>query len=131
MRRITFGCVALLLTLAHASHADDLLYIYGPDCGACMKWQHDIGPIYAKTQESKSLPLITVTLHDWQAGQHPLATCDIGPVLGTPTFIQVFQCQELDRIVGYSNDELFWLALGRMANRSAAISAALEEAQDK
>lgn len=117
---------ALVLMLAQIGFADELLYVYGPDCGACMKWQQDIGHIYPKTQEAQRLPLVKVTLSDWQAGNHPLARCNIGAVLGTPTFVQVFQCEELDRITGYSSDELFWLALGRMANRSAAISAALE-----
>jgi len=125
MTRFTTVCAFFLLLLAQSSLGDELVYIYGPDCGACMKWQQDIGPIYAKTDEAKRLPLIKITLQDWQTGKHPLANCKIGPVHGTPTFIQVFQCEELDRIVGYSNDELFWLALGRMANRSAAISAAL------
>jgi hypothetical protein len=125
MSRLTPLLASLLLAFAPTSQGDELLYVYGPACGACMKWQQDIGPIYAKTHEAKQLPLIKVTLDDWQAGRHPLTHCKIGPVMGTPTFIQVFQCEELDRIVGYSNDELFWLALGRMANRSAAISAAL------
>lgn len=130
MSRVTTLFALLMLAFVQTSNGDDLLYIYGPDCGACMQWQQDIGPIYAKTDEAKQLPLIKVTLNDWQAGRHPLTHCAIGPVLGTPTFIQVFQCEELDRIVGYSNDELFWLALGRMANRSAAISAALARAAE-
>ena len=109
-------CLGLLF--APTGHADELLYVYGPDCGACMKFEADIGDIYPKTDEAKHLPLRKVTLEDWRAGRHPLAECKIKPILGTPTFVQVHDCVELDRITGYSNDELFWFALSRIANRS-------------
>ncbi len=103
---------------AAASWADDLLYVYGPECGACMKFDAEIGPIYDKTAEAQTLPMVKVTLDDWQAGNHPLTDCAIKPVHGTPTFIQVADCNEVDRITGYSNDELFWFALSRFVNRS-------------
>lgn len=121
MKRVTLG--SLLLTLASlaatpAVQADELLYVYAPDCGACMKFHAEIEGIYDRTRESQQLPLSKVTLDDWQAGKHPLANCDIRPVFGTPTFIQVHECRELDRITGYSSDELFWFALTRMYNRT-------------
>jgi len=110
-----------LLSIAFNSTADDLIYVYSPYCGACMKWQAEIAPIYPKTAEARALPLIKVSLQDWQTGKHTATACEIDPVLVTPTFIQVHQCKELDRITGYSNDELFWFALQRIANRSNAL----------
>lgn len=111
---------ATLLLVINVASADELLYIHSPDCGACQKWNRDVGAIYPKTTEANLLPLVKVTLEDWQVGHHPFGECDIRPVFGTPTFIQLSQCKEVDRITGYSNDELFWLALNRMTNRVRA-----------
>ena len=130
--------IALLLGLAglvasatnmplHASadtttHNDSpvLIYIYSPECGACRQFDREVGPIYEKTAESLRLPLERVLIDDWQAHQHQLVECASAEVIGTPTFLQIRDCQELDRITGYSDAELFWLGHRRMMNRIAA-----------
>ena len=127
--------IALLLGLAglvasatnmplHASadtttHNDSpvLIYIYSPECGACRQFDHEVGPIYGKTDESLTLPLERVLIDDWQANRHQLVECASAEVIGTPTFLQIRDCQELDRITGYSDAELFWLGHRRMMNR--------------
>ena len=127
--------IALLLGLAglvasatnmplHASadtttHNDSpvLIYIYSPECGACRQFDREVGPIYEKTAESLTLPLERVLIDDWQANRHQLVECASAEVIGTPTFIQIRKCQELDRITGYSDAELFWLGHRRMMNR--------------
>jgi len=108
----------VLLFITQGLRADDLLYVYGPECGACRKFQSEAGAIYPKTEAAEYMPMIKVTLEDWQAGRHPLNACATKPVYGTPTFLQIADCREVDRITGYSNDELFWFALERMLNRS-------------
>ena len=130
--------IALLLGLAglvasatnmplHASadkttHNDSpvLIYIYSPECGACRQFDREVGPIYEKTAESLALPLERVLINDWQANQHQLVECASAEVIGTPTFLQIRDCQELDRITGYSDAELFWLGHRRMMNRIAS-----------
>ena len=130
--------IALLLALAglvasatnmplHASadtttHNDSpvLIYIYSPECGACRQFDHEVGPIYDKTAESHALPLEAVLIDDWQADRHQLVECASAEVIGTPTFLQIRNCQELDRITGYSDAELFWLGHRRMMNRIAS-----------
>ena len=94
-----------------------LIYVYSPDCGACRQFDREIGPIYPKTTEAARLPLHKVLLGDWQTGATELAECAADAVIGTPTFLQVQDCRELDRITGYSDAELFWLSLRRMINR--------------
>lgn len=121
MRTTSLILLVASLLISYAQ-ADDLLYVFAPDCGACNRFDKEVGTIYAKTQEARALPLVKVSFEQWQANQHPFTNCAIGPVLGTPTFIQVAGCKELDRITGYSNDELFWIALKRMENRSTAAS---------
>ena len=122
------GLVASATTLpSHASaetaaHSDSpvLIYIYSPECGACRQFDREVGPIYEKTAESLTLPLERVLIDDWQADRHRLVECASAEVIGTPTFLQIRDCQELDRITGYSDAELFWLGHRRMMNRIAS-----------
>ena len=102
-----------------ATHSDSpvLIYIYSPECGACRQFDREVGPIYENTAESRALPLERVLIEDWQAGRHQLVECASAEVIGTPTFVQIRDCQELDRITGYSDAELFWLGHRRMMNR--------------
>jgi thiol-disulfide isomerase/thioredoxin len=94
-----------------------LIYVYSPECGACRQFDGEVGAIYAKTDESLALPMERVLIDDWQARRHQLVECASAAVIGTPTFLQIQNCQELDRITGYSDAELFWLGLRRMMNR--------------
>ena len=100
-----------------SSDSPVLIYIYSPECGACRQFDREVGPIYDKTDESLALPLERVLIDDWQASRHQLVECASADVIGTPTFLQIRDCQELDRITGYSDTELFWLGHRRMMNR--------------
>ncbi len=102
---------------AASSDSPVLIYIYSPECGACRQFDREVGPIYDKTDESLALPLERVWIDDWQASRHRLVECASVDVIGTPTFLQIRDCQELDRITGYSDAELFWLGHRRMMNR--------------
>ena len=97
-----------------------LIYIYSPECGACRQFDREVGSIYEKTAESLALPLERVLIDEWQADRHQLVECASAEVIGTPTFLQIRNCQELDRITGYSDAELFWLGHRRMMNRIAS-----------
>ena len=94
-----------------------LIYVYSPECGACRQFDGEVGAIYPKTNESLALPMERVLIDDWQAKRHQLVGCASAAVIGTPTFLQIQNCRELDRITGYSDAELFWLGLRRMMNR--------------
>ena len=103
--------------LASAESDAVLVYIYSPSCGACQQFDREVGPIYPKTTEAQKLPMQKIQFDAWRDGAAPFAHCALSPVLGTPTFIQLRGCEELDRVTGYSDQELFWLALRRMLNR--------------
>ncbi len=115
-----FAILIAAVVSVHSAFADQLLYVYSPDCGACMKFDREVGGIYAKTEEAIQLPIVKVDLEQWRAGNHPLHQCDTQSVFATPTFIHLHECSEVDRITGYSTDELFWFALERMNNRAKA-----------
>ena len=119
------GLVASATTLPAGASADKtassdspvLIYIHSPECGACRLFDTEVGTIYGKTHASLTLPLERVLIEDWQANRHQLVECASAKVIGTPTFLQIRDCQELDRITGYSDAELFWLGHRRMMNR--------------
>ena len=94
-----------------------LIYVYSPECGACRQFDGEVGAIYPKANESLALPMERVLIDDWQAKRHQLVECASAAVIGTPTFLQIQNCRELDRITGYSDAELFWLGHRRMMNR--------------
>ena len=65
---LLLGLAALLATATtmtlHASsgletrgNAPVLIYIYSPECGSCRQFDHEVAPIYHKTDESIALPL--------------------------------------------------------------------------
>lgn len=109
---------ALVSLGAHPEQAV-LVYVHSPTCGACAQFDREVGAIYHKTEESGRLPLQRISLDAWQDGQHGHSDCVATPVSSTPTFVQIQDCQEIDRITGYSDEDLFWLALRRMVNRLA------------
>ncbi len=119
------GLVASTTTFPPGAFADTaarsdspvLIYIYSPECGACRQFDREVGPIYRQTDEYAALPLERVLIDEWQADEHQLVGCASTEVIGTPTFLQIRKCQELDRITGYSDAELFWLGYRRMINR--------------
>lgn len=108
-----------VIGLAPGSKADTLVYVYDDACAACQKFDREIAGSYHQTEESERLPMVKINLADWQSGEHGYSHCQIRPVHGTPTFIQVLNCLERDRIAGYTSDELFWMAVNRMVNNIA------------
>ena len=113
---VAVACIALS-DLAAADEDAVLVYIYSPSCGACQQFDREVGPIYPKTTEAQTLPMQKIRYETWRDDRGPFADCAVSPVFGTPTFIQMRGCEELDRVTGYSDQELFWLALRRMLNR--------------
>ena len=112
---------ALVSRGAHPEQAV-LVYVHSPTCGACAQFDREVGAIYHKTEESARLPLLRISLEAWQDDQHDHSDCVAMPVSSTPTFVQIQDCQEVDRVTGYSDEALFWLALRRMVNRLAPAS---------
>lgn len=113
---VTVTCIAVS-DLPLAEEDVVLIYIYSPSCGACQQFDREVGPVYPKTTEAQTLPIQKIRYEAWRDGTAPFTDCAVLPVLGTPTFIQIRGCEELDRVTGYSDQELFWLSLRRMLNR--------------
>ena len=87
--------------------ADQLLMITSTGCPYCEVFESEVGNSYALTQEAKILPL---TRHDFFAN-FPAYMGHIKPATMTPTFIIIKDGNEVGRIVGYSDQDLFWWQL--------------------
>ncbi|MFG1228298.1 thioredoxin fold domain-containing protein [Xanthobacter wiegelii] len=106
------GLVAagLSVAFAPAASARELLMFERKGCAYCLKFDHDVAPIYEKTEEGQRAPLRRVDLSQGTPGDVVLAA----PVRFTPTFVLVDEGREVGRIIGYASDEAFWGLLGSM-----------------
>ncbi len=102
----------LSVFLAPAASARELLMFERKGCAYCLKFDHDVAPIYEKTEEGQRAPLRRVDLSNGTPGDVVLAS----PVRFTPTFVLVDEGREVGRITGYASDEAFWGLLGSMTD---------------
>lgn len=100
---------------AGPSTAAELLMFEQPGCSWCRRFDAEIGPIYAKTDEGRQAPLRRVALGGDTA---PLALA--APVRFTPTFVLVDDGREIGRITGYMSEDAFWGLLGGLTGRLAS-----------
>ncbi|MBP2151593.1 thioredoxin fold domain-containing protein [Xanthobacter flavus] len=100
----------LSVAFAPAASARELLMFERKGCAYCLKFDHDVAPIYEKTEEGQRAPLRRVDLSNGTPGDVVLAA----PVRFTPTFVLVDEGREVGRIIGYASDEAFWGLLGSM-----------------
>jgi thioredoxin-related protein len=82
----------------------ELLMITSDSCPFCMAWERDVGQIYNKSTYAKNLPLIRIQFGSSLPENMQL----LAEVRGTPTFIILENQKEIDRIVGYSDAEMYW-----------------------
>ena len=89
---------------AGSAGAAELVYFGSSSCPVCETWDREVGEIYPKTAEAKTLPLRQHDLHD----DKPADLAFIKGVIYTPTFVAVEDGREIGRIVGYMGDFFFW-----------------------
>lgn len=111
---LRLACAVLLLVFNSRAMAAELLMFTLDGCASCMQFEADIGRIYARTAEAQRLPLRRIPYGTLPKDLSSVVTT---PVHGTPTFVVIDDGQELGRIEGYRQDELFWLALHALLNR--------------
>jgi hypothetical protein len=97
--------LALSLSMvATAAPPDELVVFEDLRCKYCTFWEHDVGRIYDKTDEAKTLPLRRV---DYRA-QRPADLQDVAAIIYWPTFVVMHCGREFDRITGYNGPDQFW-----------------------
>jgi hypothetical protein len=107
---------ALALALASPTplaEAAELVAFERAGCARCLAWEHDIAPIYPKTEESRQAPLRRVDI----TAPRPADLAGVDGVKYTPTFVLIDEGREIGRIVGYTSDEFFWSELRELLAR--------------
>lgn len=99
-----------ILSFVQAPHAAEMLMLEQPGCPWCKRFNEEIAPIYAKTQEGRRAPLRRVDIT--KAWPDDLA--GIVKERLTPTFVLIEDGVEIDRLRGYPGDEFFWSLIDDM-----------------
>ena len=107
--------VALALP-ATGSRAAELVMFERAGCVWCPRFNAEIAPIYAKTEESQAAPLRRVDLNS----PLPADLAGIDPGAFTPTFVVVKEGREIGRIRGYPGDAFFFGLLDRILSQTGA-----------
>ncbi len=110
-----------LLTLAtlwspRTGAAAELVMFESTLCEWCEIWNHDVGGVYAKTEEGVRAPLRRVDMDE----PRPKSLRHIRGVIYTPTFVLLDGDREVGRITGYPGESHFWGLLGEMLERLPA-----------
>ena len=98
-----FSALCIVIMLAHAADAAELIMYRRDGCPWCAKWDREIGPIYPKTEFNQRAPLRLINLdHDRDL---PISH---GAIRYTPTFVLAENGKEIGRIEGYPGEDYFW-----------------------
>ena len=105
--------IAVLLLIGSPINAAEkngpfrLVYVFSDHCVFCKAWERDVGRLYEDTEYAKKAPLFKMEISLFS--EH---FTDVTPnVSVTPTFILMSGNDEVGRIVGYQNRDMFFLAL--------------------
>ncbi len=92
----------------------NLLMFDSKYCTWCQIWNEEIGGIYHLTREGCQAPL---QRHNFDGGNYPTSVTIKAPVVFTPTFVLLFNQQEVGRITGYPGADFFWHELDSLMER--------------
>ena len=107
---ILFTVLLLIGSPINASEKNgqfSLVYVFSEHCVFCKAWERDVGSLYGDTEYAKKAPLFKMEISLFR--EH---FADLTPnVSVTPTFILMSGNDEVGRIVGYQNRDLFFWTL--------------------
>jgi hypothetical protein len=103
--RIAHALILLAaLGMGPTANAAELVMFARAGCPYCERFDHDIGPIYGRTDEGRAAPLRRV---DIDAPLPPdLAAVAVERI--TPVFVLVERGHEVGRIRGFPGEDNFW-----------------------
>ena len=81
-----------------------------PGCEWCLVFDHEIAPVYGRTDEGKRAPLRRVNIE--AALPSDLSTIQVERL--APVFVLIDKGREIGRIRGYPGEEHFWGLLGTL-----------------
>jgi hypothetical protein len=95
---------AMLLLPAAYAEAAELVMFERAGCPYCARFNREVAPVYARTDEGKIAPLRRVDIH----APIPPDLRSIAIERITPVFVLVEHGREVGRVRGYPGDENFW-----------------------
>ena len=110
MRLLPALILSLWLLPLTAAAETLLLMAEEEGCFWCAKWTKEIGPIYPKTAEGQTAPLMRYDV----TGETPAGVTLARPVHFTPTFVLLQDGTEMGRIEGYPGQDFFWGLLSQL-----------------
>ena len=112
-----FSLVIVFLFLSKSTFAENKLLMITTDyCIYCQIWEKEIGKIYPKTEISKSFPLERIELDEYLFDNNINDTNNYETKI-TPTFVFYRGNNEIGRITGYLNAEMFWWQVEEILDR--------------
>lgn len=105
-----FTLSVFLSLLSLPALAAELVMYTRNGCPFCLRFEREVAPVYARTPEGRAAPLRRIDLPAGGVRGEGLRE----PVIATPTFVLIEDGQEVGRITGYLNDDMFWGLLGRL-----------------
>lgn len=100
----------IMLAPVTALRAAELIMFEQEFCEWCEAWHDEIAAVYPLTDEGKRLPLRAVDIHD----DRPADLKVVGGVRFTPTFVVLDKGKEVGRILGYSDEAMFYWQLNEI-----------------
>jgi hypothetical protein len=97
-----------------AVNAAELVAVMRTDCPYCKAWEIEVGRVYERTQEGRAAPLRRIDIGDVGEARYEFSE----PVRYTPTFILIDDGREKGRIVGYSDESMFWGLLSGLLSKT-------------
>jgi len=123
-RAALIGATFVTLALSTA-HAAELVMFEQAGCAWCEAFDHEIAPIYGKTEDGLRAPLRRVDIA--RALPPDLVFIQIERL--TPLFVLVDKDREIGRIRGYGGREMFWTQLYMLMQKLDAAGTGAERAQ--
>tara|TARA_B100001250_G_C19186290_1_gene523201 strand:- start:143 stop:511 length:369 start_codon:yes stop_codon:yes gene_type:complete len=113
-KKLNYLVLLIFIGLAKSSLAENsLLMVTSEYCLYCQIWEKQIGKIYPKTDIAKNYPLKKLELDDFLNNEN----YNVVKTKITPTFIFFEDKNEIGRITGYSNPEMFWWQVDEILQR--------------
>ena len=104
---------ALFALVAAPGFSAELLVLEQPGCPWCARFEAEIAPAWANTEEGRKAPLRRVDItRPWP---DDLSLIDRERI--TPTFVLVDQGKELGRLRGYPGDQFFWYLIDELLEK--------------
>ncbi len=111
---LVLAACASLAGAARPLKAAELILFERKYCPWCLRWNKEVGVVYARTEEGRAAPLRRVDMD----APRPADLRGIKGLVYSPTFVLLDDAgREVGRIEGYQYEGAFWVALDALLEK--------------